>query len=276
MQRRVTIIGGRSDRFRRAFTLVELLAVIAIVGVLIVILLPSARRSMAHASSTLCLNHLRELDRALQQYRMDNRGFLPDVAEPSPDGDIDPQAAAWYSRLSPVYLQNPMVQICPSDPARNALNPTEPYDRHPNAANASSYGMNGLIRAGNLWNLDRRGPKSPLQTILLADMGPDVFDGRRVDRNDGWLPWDDGYHPATAGLTKSWLTGRHFGHINVLTVGGAVKSVRTAELMEERIRSYYGSCASGGCPLCLQFEVAHYSFAPARVFWWTGTLNSSE
>ena len=136
--------------------------------------------------------------------------------------------------------------------------------------------MNDVIRAAGLQNLDRSSPRVPLETIMLADLGPDNMSGGWVRRNGGWLPWDDAYHPAVTGLRDSWLTGRHVGHINVLTIGGSVSKVRTIELMEDRITSYYGSCASGGCPLCNDYSLPHYSFAADRLYWWTGALVDSK
>ncbi len=260
----------------RAFSLVELLTVVAIMVMLLALLVPSVRKSMRQASSTVCMHNLREIGRALQQYRMDHRGWLPDVVEPDADGTVDPHGAAWYGRLVPRYLGNPAVLVCPADPARSILDTGRPLRQHHDPANASSYGMNELIRVAELYHLDRLGPARPLETILLADLGPDVIRDGRVTRNNGWLPWDDGYHPAYSGLRDSWLTGRHFGHINVSTIGGAVKRVRTAKLMQERITDYYRDCVAGGCPLCAEHGIAHYSFAPERLYWWTGRVRNGD
>ncbi|MEE9295310.1 MAG: hypothetical protein V3W34_10175 [Phycisphaerae bacterium] len=257
----------------RGIALVELLAVITVMGLLLVLLIPSVRRSMRQASSTVCMHNLQEINMALHSYRLDHRGWLPDVVAPAVGKPADPHGAAWYGRLVPRYLGHPSVLGCPADPASPVIDPRDGLIRHPDPANASSYGMNDIIRAAGLQNLDRHGPAVPLETILLADMGPDLLVDRRVKRNNGWLPWDDAYHPAVAGLRDSWLTGRHFGHINVLTVGGSVKQVRTVELMEDRITNFYGQCASGGCPLCNDYALPHYSFAPDRLFWWTGSIS---
>ncbi len=258
------------------FTLVELLTVVGITSILMLMLLPSVRRSMRQASSTVCLHNLREVGRALHEYRLDNRGWLPDVSDPSSSYRSSVEPAAWYGKLFPKYLSSAPAVICPADPARSMLDVGPGSGRASGAPAASSYGMNEVIRVAGLGNLDRHNPASPLETILLADMGPDIVVDGLVDRNDGWLPWDDGFDPAFAGLRDSWLTGRHFGHINVLTIGGAAKRVRTVELMEDRIQSYYGECAQGGCPLCTDFALPHYSFAPARLFWWTGAVNGTD
>lgn len=260
----------------RAFTIIEVLVVVSVIGVMMMLMLPALRRSLRQASSTVCLHNLREISRAIHEYRMDNDGVLPDVQPPDAEGRIDPHSAAWYGRLLPRYLATTTSLICPSDPARELIDTGSSLRRHPDPANASSYGMNAVIRDAERSNLDRRGPTRPLETILLADLGPDNRVDGKFHRTGGWLPWDDGFHAGLAGMRDSWLTGRHFGHINVLTIGGAVKRVRTVELMEDRITSYYRECAAGGCPLCLDSRTAHYSFAPARIFWWTGPIRDTD
>jgi hypothetical protein len=90
------------------------------------------------------------------------------------------------------------------------------------------------------------------------------------------MAWDDQFHPSTAGLVHSWLTGRHMGRINVLTLGGSAWSVRTTELMHEHVQPYYRGCAAGGCPLCAASELPHYSFASSRLYWWTGPVRFGE
>lgn len=263
-----------------AFTLVELLTVIAVTGMLVAILIPAAGKSMRRAASTVCTHHLREVNQALHTYRLDYQGWLPDVDDLSQDS-VDPYGAAWFGRLFPRYLTDMSVLICPSDPMVPAGGPRGSLERHPDPANASSYGLNDVIRAASLGNLDRSVPRRPNETLLIADMGPDrearsAVGTKSKRRSGGRLAWDDGYYYASAGLRDSWLTDRHFGHINVLTIGGNVKAIRTQELMEEKIRDYYGEGAAGGCPLCLDYSLVHYSFASSRVFWWTGRIPDKE
>lgn len=271
----------RSHTLPRAFTLLQVLAVIGVILLVMALLAPSIRKSLRHVQGTVCMQRLRTLNQALSAYRTDNQGWLPDVQPPRIGSATDPSCAAWYGRLFPRYLTMPSVLVCPADPARSLIYLAVPLERHPDPANASSYGLNDVIRAAGLWNLDRTEPGRPSETILLADLGPDhpraVGDiAGALGRSGGRLPWDDSFHAGAVGLTYSWLTGRHFGHINFLTVGGAVQRVRTEGMMDERIRSYYGGCAAGGCPLCRQYQLPHYSFAPWRLYWWTGTIPRTD
>src|SRR5205809_8074216 len=60
---------------RRAFTLVELLAVIGIIAVLISILLPVLNKVKEQANATKCASNLRELSKMWYQYANENKGL---------------------------------------------------------------------------------------------------------------------------------------------------------------------------------------------------------
>ena len=72
-----------ASRARRAFTLAELLIVIAIIGVLISILLPTLSSARRSANAAKCLAQLRDLGLAFQQYAQENKRAFP-VVEYSP------------------------------------------------------------------------------------------------------------------------------------------------------------------------------------------------
>lgn len=65
--------GGRAG-WRWAFSLVELLVVIAVIGVLAALLLPVLGRSREAAQRVDCMNHARQLGLAAQMYWDDNHG----------------------------------------------------------------------------------------------------------------------------------------------------------------------------------------------------------
>ena len=82
---------------RKAFTLVELLVVIAIIAILMAILLPALRRAQSQARSSVCQSNLRQLSFAMTLYTDDHDD------KTMPMVDIDKPGEYWFHQLAP-YL----------------------------------------------------------------------------------------------------------------------------------------------------------------------------
>jgi type II secretory pathway pseudopilin PulG len=280
-----------SDRFflyarrgaaRQASSLIELLVVIAIIGFLLSLLIPSLKRSTDMASATVCRHHLRELGRSLDMYRMENDGWLP-VAAPVMSHQLRrEEPEPWFGKLYPTYLPDPMVLRCPKDPFGYRLATVSSRIREPVVADFASYGLNNFIMTiggGRLGQIDRNAPRRPLDTILAADLGPDngetaVRSGTvpGPSRNDSLLQWSDGFDPFAETGISPWVTTRHGDGIHMLTLAGGVRDVRTKDILRTPIKKSYSRCAAGGCTLCIDLKVFHYSFAKDQLFWWTGPV----
>jgi prepilin-type N-terminal cleavage/methylation domain-containing protein len=61
----------------RAFTLVELLVVMAIVAILAGLLLPALAASKGKGQKIACISNLRQIGIAIRTYSLDNNGFIP-------------------------------------------------------------------------------------------------------------------------------------------------------------------------------------------------------
>ncbi len=106
---------ARSRPSSPAFTLIELLTVIAIIGILAAILIPTAASVRAHARQSQCVSNLRQVGVAMAAYADANRGAFP---ETSHGAVSNLEAVSWIYTLRP-YLGNvDEVRLCPLDPRR--------------------------------------------------------------------------------------------------------------------------------------------------------------
>jgi prepilin-type processing-associated H-X9-DG protein len=138
-----------------AFTLVELLVVIALIMILAGLLLPLLGRAKESGRATVCLSNLHQIGVALQLYVQDNANQLPYMRDksltttnelPSPDVVLTN------------YLGNYHVLQCPSD-RQNLFQTT-----------GSSYSWNSLLNGQNADHLVALGISfDPHQIPLMFD-----------------------------------------------------------------------------------------------------------
>src|SRR5262249_49244307 len=108
-------------RARSGFTLVELLVVVAVIGVLAALLLPTLAQARESARRTACASNLRQIGMALRVYVDDHDGLypvLPLTTPPEDENDADEGGPVtdWEEVVQP-YLRSERILRCPSDPS---------------------------------------------------------------------------------------------------------------------------------------------------------------
>jgi len=82
---------------KSGFTLVEIMIVVAIIGLLAAIAIPNFIRARTTSQKNACINNLRQIDGAVQQYALENKKAASD---PVAEADVTP------------YLKNSLA--CPA------------------------------------------------------------------------------------------------------------------------------------------------------------------
>lgn len=224
-------------KIRRAFTLVELLVVIGIIGLLVALILPAIGKARAQAVSTACASNLRQMYFAANAYADDRGGRLPGV-------EFGGMSTAWVGRLLP-YLSNQSghtageVVHCPAI-AQDEI--AEPNQWLPPTM---TYGVNSYINIPQ-WQGRRSARMDTSRIILMGDKSAGYED---------WLMSEDGgyYDPSnwsgTPGQTiqmvdhKGFKSRRHGGGrlANMLMADGHVASMGTHELRVNSGHWYWGT-----------------------------------
>jgi prepilin-type N-terminal cleavage/methylation domain-containing protein/prepilin-type processing-associated H-X9-DG protein len=218
---------------RPGFTLLELLIVVAIIGVLAAMLVPAAWTGLEYANSVACRNNLRQMTIAMQDYLRANDGIFP-TAYRVEMGDGVFKSVAWdfttikdwnqggkesveVGLLWKGFLAKPSaVHQCPS--FRGAHNwYDDPF---------TGYNYNTDYLGSPARPASRSEVRNPARCAMFGDAG--YVSGANKFMRAPFPPppeFDDGLSPA--GRAAGTQAFRHLGRANIAFVDGHVESVET-------------------------------------------------
>lgn len=177
-----------------AFTLIELLTVIAIIAILAAMLLPALSKAKQSSYRAVDLNNLKQLGMAMNMVAMDDNDRMPwpnwhsgDLADPPRQGwlytfNADTNGPAQYAAQTGSFwsvLVNSKMYLCPSDDTNSPLFKLRPQQ-------SSSYVMNGAVcdygRANN----------SVVKLSQLSPAGVSFWEGNNATVEDNEELFNDG------------------------------------------------------------------------------------
>jgi prepilin-type N-terminal cleavage/methylation domain-containing protein/prepilin-type processing-associated H-X9-DG protein len=149
---------------RRAFTLIEILVVIAIIAILAAILFPVFAQARAKARQASCLSNVKQTGLAAMMYAQDYDETLPETGWDGPCSSPTPGANGYYTvhddyfsgvfsfpMASAPYIKNWQIFQCPSDPDKGGFNKTGSfcYEEQLRLVNMPGYfsGMRNTVNA---------------------------------------------------------------------------------------------------------------------------------
>jgi type II secretory pathway pseudopilin PulG len=226
--------GGRGSPARSfsAFTLIELLAVIALIVLLMSLLLPSLGRARGQAHHVGCMSNVRQVTAAIISYSSDNEAHPPDPgwrwSDPAQRGWLyssnlmDKVVHLETGTLWP-YLRSYAIYRCPGDkqPNEDASNPDQVFNRPNNSRMITSYNMNGSLCWYGKQPFDFA--KHEFFTHTIGEFKPSdiiFWEGDEATDVKGWW-WD------SANFPHEGISSRHDGYGTVASIDGHVEKMST-------------------------------------------------
>ncbi|MBI4662850.1 MAG: type II secretion system protein [Verrucomicrobia bacterium] len=108
----------RQEAGNAAFTLIEVLVVIALIAILAGMLLPALARAKSKAQRIQCVSQLRQVGLAMRSFANEHRDLFPPQVELN-DGGTRTRSDPWeHFAILSNELTTPRILVCPSDKGR--------------------------------------------------------------------------------------------------------------------------------------------------------------
>jgi competence protein ComGC len=187
---------GHKARHTAAFSLAELLVVVACTIVVAVVLLPSLARSKARSSRINCANQMKQIGLAFRTFSLDNDDLFPMQVSVTNGGTMELVASGVvypHFEVMSNELSTPKILLCPHDEKRSCATNFAVGLRETNL----SYFVNVDARDGDVSRIlcgdrnitNRARPGSRLVSLTKADT---VAWTKEMHREKGNLGFGDG------------------------------------------------------------------------------------
>ena len=201
-----------------AFTLVELLVVIAVIAILASLLLPALATAKKRARATQCINNLKQVGAGTQMYAHDNEGILQ--LDP-----LVPGTESWASILfTNVGLSQREMFLCPSYKPFLWENWLNVYGIRRDAPVECARGPNGIFFRVDCVN-------NPTEYLLVGDTTSQAQGGFTARQ----------YYRFSLNSPLRMVHARHFRRANGLFLDGHVEPCNQSRLEGLGIAAEYGA-----------------------------------
>ena len=222
-----------------AFTLVELLVVISIIGLLAGLAVPAINGGLKSAKAGACLSNLHQIGVATMAYAAENSFKLPN----SGSNDVPEWPTTLAALVSTDTKSKKSIFVCPGS--------EKPVQQGSGTEIATTYGVHGGLMPKNGTASNLSSVVRPTEVILAADMCQDP--GKK-----GWSPYcienpsivtsQSGGRSGSINLTtpiatstdadtgnNPWMRYRHSGKVNVVMCDGHAEAIKRGSVLNKHV-----------------------------------------
>ncbi len=224
-------------RHRKGFSLIELLIVVAIIGLLASVLLPALREVRRRGLQTVCLSNLRQVGILFTYYAEDQRDLYPAANDPV---GTDPAVWLWMGRgfrgtlepyLGKITEARPSILWCPADPSTKYEKTSYAYAmcfyHSPEQINAMTSAADTYSNPQPAVGQKPGRVRWPARKILAGDW---ASNHRPIQPDPGWWGWQ--------GRRNFLLADGHVRWIDANDIEPANDTYPDANLTKDGVQGY--------------------------------------